>query len=247
MNLALDFGNSRVKAAIFDQRKLVHIETHFSFSIKKAAAIIRKFNVDSSILASVIHESKEIRQLLKKNTRFIKLDSSTPVPITNHYETPGTLGADRLANLIGGRSLFSRKNILVISAGTCITYDVITSEGNYFGGNITPGLDLRLKAMNTFTARLPLVKKEMTNELFGRTTATSMLSGVIKGTSLEMKGFISEYKKEYQALKIILTGGDAPYFEKMIAPSIPYGKSKTFALPHLLLYGLNEILLINNA
>jgi len=247
MNLVLDFGNSRVKAAIFDQRRLLHVETHFSFSLNKAARIIRKYQVDASILASVINEGKEMEQFLRKKTHFSKFDFSTLVPINNLYETPKTLGVDRLANLMGARSLFDRKNILVISAGTCITYDVITAQGNYFGGNITPGLDMRLKAMNTFTARLPLVKKEMTNDLFGRSTATSMLTGVIKGTSLEMKGFISEYKKKYPALKVILTGGDAPYFETMIVAAIPYGKSKTFANPHLLLYGLNEILLMNNA
>jgi len=246
MNLALDFGNSRMKAAVFDQGKLVHVETHFNLSMKKAERIIRQFHIDASILSSVINEGKEIEKLLKKRTRFIKFDSSTPVPINNLYETPKTLGADRLGNLIGAQAFFPQKNILVISAGTCITYDVITAKGNYYGGNITPGLDVRLKSMNTFTARLPLVKKEMTNELFGRTTAASMLTGAIKGTSLEMKGFISEYRKKYPALKVILTGGDAPYFETMIS-GIPYRKSKTFAIPHLLLYGLNEILLSNNA
>jgi len=205
-----------MKAAIFQQRKLLHVETHLVLSVKKVERIIREFHIDASILSSVINEGKEIEKLLKKKTHFIKFDSSTPVPINNFYKTPRTLGSDRLGNLMGARSFFPDKNILVISAGTCITYDVITAEGNYYGGNITPGLDMRLKAMNTFTARLPLVKKEMTDELFGKTTAASMLTGATKGASLEMKGFISEYRKKYPALKVILTGGDAPYFETII-------------------------------
>ena len=170
-----------------------------------------------------------------------------PLPINNLYKTPKTLGADRLGNLVGAHSLFQKENVLVISAGTCITYDVINSERNYYGGNITPGIDMRLKAMNTFTARLPLVKKEMTRELIGTTTKASMLTGAIKGASLEMQGFISEYKKKYPELMVILTGGDAPYFESAISVGIADRKSKTFAVPHLLLHGLNEILLMNNA
>ena len=247
MNLALDFGNSRVKAAIFDKRKLLYVESYLSFTIKKLETTIRKFKVMSSILASVTNEGKEIEQLLKEKTHFIKFDSATAIPINNLYETPRTLGADRLANLIGAHSVAGKRNILVISAGTCITYDVITAEENYFGGNITPGLDMRLKAMNTFTARLPLVKKKMTNELFGRSTKESLLTGAITGASLEMKGFISEYKKKYPRLRVILTGGDALYFKTMVQDKLPDGKSKTFAVPHLSLYGLNEILLMHNA
>lgn len=246
MNLALDFGNSRMKAAIFDKRKLVHLETQASLSASRLRKIILQYSIQKSILASVIEERKEIDVLLRKTTQFAKFDSSANLPIKNLYKTPATLGADRLANLIGAYSLYPQRNILVISAGTCITYDVITTEKKYFGGNIAPGLDMQLKAMNTFTARLPLVKKEMTMELFGRSTRTSMLTGVITGTSLEMKGFISEYKKKYPRLKVVLTGGDAPYFEPMVAQKIPSVKSKTFAVPHLLLHGLNEILLMNN-
>jgi type III pantothenate kinase len=246
MNLTLDFGNTTTKAAVFNQRKLLHVETHSVLTEKKAGSILKKFPVASSILSSVVNNSKTIEKFLKKKTQFIKLTPLTKVPIHNLYESPESLGMDRLANVVGAHSFFPDKNILVISAGTCITYDVITARSDYFGGNITPGLDMRLKAMNTFTARLPLVKKQMTEDLFGRSTAASMLTGVMKGAALEMQGFISAYKKEYSPLKVIITGGDASFFETTIVHGIPYGKSKTFAIPHLVLYGLNEILLLND-
>lgn len=247
MNLALDFGNSTTKAAVFNQRKLVRAETHLVLTEKMVGRILKKYPVESSIISSVVSHSRNIEKFLRKETQYIKLTSSIPVPIRNFYESPGTLGMDRLASVVGAHSLFPEKNILVISAGTCITYDVITSGGEYFGGNITPGLDMRLRAMNTFTARLPLVKKKMTRALFGKTTAASMLTGAVKGAALEMLGFIAAYKKEYPPLKAIITGGDAPYFETTIAHRIPSGKNKTFAIPHLVLYGLNEILLLNDA
>ena len=240
MNLVLDFGNSRVKAAIFDQRKLLHVQTYLALTEKRLGIILKKFPVESSILSSVIHNSNHIEKFLRKKTHFNKLTSYTPIPIHNFYKSPETLGMDRLANVTGAHALFPNKNILVISAGTCITYDVITGEGNYFGGNISPGVDMQLKAMHTFTARLPLVQKKMTRELFGKSTTQAMLTGVIKGTAFEMKGFVAAYRKKYPALRVIITGGDASLFETMI-------ESKIFAVPHLVLYGLNEILLMNYA
>jgi type III pantothenate kinase len=240
MNLALDFGNTTTKAGVFNQRKLLHVETHSTFTEKTAGAILKKFPVEASTLSSVISNTKDIERLLKRKTHFIRLNPSTPNPINNLYRTPRTLGMDRLANVIGAHSLYPKKKVLVISAGTCITYDVITAEGNYFGGNISPGVDMQLKAMHTFTARLPLVPKKMTRELFGRSTAQAMLTGVIKGTAFEMKGFIAAYRKKYPALRVIITGGDASFFVTML-------ESKIFAVPHLVLHGLNEILLMNYA
>jgi type III pantothenate kinase len=240
MNLALDFGNSRLKAAIFHERRLMHVESQPAFNEKSLAKLLEKYSVEASILSSVIRNSLAIEKFLKRKTHFIRLGPAIPNPIHNFYKTPKTLGMDRLANVTGASALFPKKNILVISAGTCITYDVVTSTGNYFGGNITPGLDMRLKAMHTFTAQLPLVKKKMTRALFGKSTQESMITGVIRGISFEMKGFIAEYRHKYPALKIIITGGDASFFERMI-------ESKIFAVPHLVLHGLNEILLLNYA
>ena len=169
----------------------------------------------------------------------------TRLPVHNYYKTPNTLGTDRLANLVGARSLFPGKNILIISAGTCITYDVITSSDEYYGGNITPGIDMRLKAMHTFTSRLPLIKKEMKSQLYGDSTATAMLTGTLQGTALEVTGFIQTYRKEYRALRIVLTGGDAPLIENILSKQAYRKESKIFAVPHLTLHGLNEILLLH--
>lgn len=219
---------------------MIHFESNKTLHLSLINSLLKRFSISNSIISSVVNNTKSVEGLLKKKTNFLKLSSSTQLSIHNFYTTPRTLGMDRVASLTGAHSLFSKKNILVISAGTCITYDAITAEGNYFGGNISPGLDMRLKALNTFTARLPLVKKQLTSEIFGKSTSSSILTGVIGGARLEMKGFITGYKKIYPALKVIITGGDASYFETISG-------NKIFAVPHLALYGLNEILLQNHA
>nr|MBA2408202.1 type III pantothenate kinase [Chitinophagales bacterium] len=139
--------------------------------------------------------------------------------------------------MAGAQAMLPKKNVLVINAGTCITYDVVTSDGAYFGGNITPGAEMRLKALNTFTDRLPLIRKQLSNELFGRSTSSAILTGVVRGSYYEISGFISDYHKKYKGLNVILTGGDAPFFESIM-------ETKIFA-PNLVLYGLNKILSLN--
>ena len=239
MNLTLDFGNTTAKAGIFSGKKLIHIENDQKLSTRKIESLLKKFPVKKAISSSVNVSSAELERFLKKRIQFTRLLPTTFLPIKNYYQTPNTLGMDRLANMMGARLLFPGKNALVISAGTCITYDVISSKAEYFGGNITPGLDMRLKSMHTFTSRLPLVKKIFTADLFGRSTQSSILTGTVKGALLEMKGFIKAYKKKYPALRIILTGGDISFFDAHL-------EYKIFALPHLVLHGLNEILLLND-
>ncbi|MEP7128024.1 MAG: type III pantothenate kinase [Chitinophagales bacterium] len=238
MNLTIDFGNTLVKVAVFEMGDMVHIESHANFTIKKLQAVLKKFPVSGAIVSSVVNDSGPVESFLRKSYHYVKLNPSTSLPIKNQYETPGTLGMDRLAGMAGANSMLSGKNVLVINAGTCITYDVITAQATYFGGNITPGLEMRLKALNTFTDRLPLVRKQFSNELFGRSTSSSILTGVVQGSYFEMMGFIATYKKTYRGLKVVLTGGDAPIFETM-------SKSKIFAVPNLVLYGLNKILDLN--
>ena len=238
MNLAIDFGNTLVKVAVFQMGDMVHFEAHPDFTLKKIRLLLKKFRISRAIVSSVVNDSAPIEKLLQKSYHFVKLNPATALPISNQYETPGSLGMDRLAGMCGASFMMPGKNVLVINAGTCITYDVITAEAVYFGGNITPGLEMRLKALNTFTDRLPLVRKQFSNELFGKSTVASILTGVIRGSYLEMNGFITEYKKNYRGLKVILTGGDAPIFETMT-------KSKIFAVPNLVLYGLNKILTLN--
>lgn len=239
MNLTVDFGNTAVKIGVFEGRKLIHAESFIHFSKKHLNGLLKKYALEGAATASVVNNSTEIERSLKFAIPTIRLTASTKLPFNIFYKTPKTLGADRIANLIGAQVFFRGKNLLVISAGTCITYDALAGT-NYFGGSITPGIDLRLKAMNTFTDRLPFVQKKDTVEFFGKTTETSMLTGAILGAFYEMKGFIHEYKTQYSSLKVILTGGDAPLFASRF-------ENKIFAVPHLVLYGLNEILLRNNA
>jgi type III pantothenate kinase len=238
MNLALDFGNTLVKAGLFEHGDLVHFESHRSLSVKQLTALLRRFRIQGAIVSSVVNDSAAVEKFLSKSFHLVKLNPSTALPIKNHYETPGTLGMDRLAGISGANFVFPKKDVLVINAGTCITYDAVTATADYFGGNITPGLDMRLKALNTFTDRLPLVKKQFVTDLFGKSTSSSILTGVVTGAHHEMSGFIAAYRKRYPRLKVVLTGGDAPVFETI-------AKNRIFAVPNLVLYGLNEILSMN--
>jgi type III pantothenate kinase len=166
---------------------------------------------------------------------FIELDHLTPVPLTIDYKTPETLGRDRIALVAGAAAMYPGKNVLAIDAGSCITYDLVTSAGHYLGGAISPGIDMRLKALNTFTGKLPLVQQQDFYRLIGNTTTTSILSGVINGTVEEVKGIIGHYRSEFENLKVILTGGGQEFLLNKI-------KSDIFAVPDLLLMGLNKIL-----
>lgn len=238
MNLAIDFGNSLVKAAIFQNDELILQKSWQKLSIGALQQLTRALQIDGAIVSSVTNDSQSIEEWLRKRYHFVKLTPRTPVTVKNHYETPGTLGTDRLAGMVAANDMFPKKNVLVIGAGTCITYDVIRKSTDYFGGNITPGLDMRLRAMHTFTDRLPLIQKQFTSELFGKNTASAILTGAITGAVMELNGFIEAYKKRFSPLMVVLTGGDAPIFESRV-------KTKIFAVPNLVLYGLNKILLLN--
>ncbi|MDA9313033.1 type III pantothenate kinase, partial [Vicingaceae bacterium] len=154
--------------------------------------------------------------------------------------SPDTLGKDRIAAVAGAQGQFPNQNTLVIDAGTCVTYDFLTAEGDYLGGAISPGVQLRLQAMNDYTSKLPLLKWEGADnpQSIGDTTITSMLSGAVNGLISEMRGFIESYEKQYKSLKIVITGGDSNFFVKEL-------KNGIFADPNLVLKGLNDILIYN--
>jgi type III pantothenate kinase len=247
MHLTLDFGNSATKAGIFSGTGLVHVQTKVRFSNADLSGLLKKFPIDCGISSSVTNSSVNAVKFLSSKIPFMAMKATMLLPIRNFYKTRSTLGTDRLAALIGARSFFPKANVLVISAGTCITYDVINAKGAYYGGNITPGLQMRLRSMHTFTARLPLVKKKVTFDLFGSTTRDSMLTGALTGATLEMSGFIQSYRRRYKNLRVIITGGDAPFFIHRLSSGRLQKEYKIFALPHLVLYGLNEILLATNA
>jgi type III pantothenate kinase len=166
------------------------------------------------------------------------LDYRLPVPVTNGYATPETLGMDRLAAVVGATALHPGRPCLVVDLGTCITYDLVDAAGYYHGGGISPGLRMRFRAMHTFTARLPLIEPEPHAALIGTSTRTAMQSGVVNGLVAELEGMMSRYGAQFPPLTTILCGGDALFFETQL-------KGIIFVVPELVLLGLNRILLYN--
>ncbi len=238
MNLAVDIGNTKIKMGLFKGSKLLWNYTVPEISPKIISGLIEKSPVERAIISDVADKSNA-GKAFTKIPQVIYLNGKTSLPFTNKYKTPSTLGTDRMALIAGALKYFPGKNVLVVSMGTCITYDFITYRKEYLGGSISPGMEMRFEALNTFTARLPLVKPKQVKNMTGRTTDESILTGVIWGILHEVEGFIMQYHKKYPALKVILTGGDASLFAGRI-------KSSIFALPELSLTGLNEILLHNS-
>jgi type III pantothenate kinase len=237
MNLAIDIGNTRVKTGIFDKGTLVKKEVYTSFNLDTLSSIFSKTSgIDSSILCSVKKYPVALKKFLSSHSRFIELSAEIPVPIKIAYKTPHTLGMDRLAAASGAYSIYKKRNILVINAGTCITFDFIDSKGTYKGGSISPGIDMRYKALHTFTGKLPLVALDMKfKKLIGSDTKECIQSGVQIGIMNEIDGIIREYQSKYKDLTIILAGGSTPWLLKSL-------KSKIKAEPFLVLTGLNVIL-----
>ena len=236
--LILDFGNTLTKIAIFSANNEVDVKTFAQINLSDIENVIEKFKPALAIASSVVAIPHEIEQFLKMNLNFMVLDHKTPVPIINKYKTPETLGLDRLSVAVASADIFRNSNVLAIDAGTCITFDFIDAEKNYLGGGISPGINMRFKALNTFTERLPLVKHQIFNHLTGATTQEAILSGVLNGVVAEIDGIISFYSEDYSNLKVIVTGGDMNFFVKKL-------KSNIFASPNLVLKGLNVILNFN--
>ena len=239
MNLVIDTGNTLTKLAVFQDREMVAFT---SFSGIEAKLLIQFCEtntiIKNAILSTVKAYPPEIDHYLSKVFNTVFFSHKTSLPITNKYGTPETLGKDRLAGVVGAYQMFPANNILVIDAGTAITYDIITAEGEYAGGAISPGIAMRYKALHTFTDRLPLLDFYDEASLVGDDTSTSIHSGVLNGAVAEMDGIIQRYQLVYPGLKIILTGGNHNYFDKRL-------KIKTFAAPNLVLEGLNLILNFN--
>ena len=240
LNLCIDWGNTNVKAAIFDNDTL---QKQMTFSpeiaLEKVSSIMGTYQPVKAILCSVVHHDDELAHMIKSKIKsVVKLDAYTRTPINNAYLSPETLGADRLALVVGAHMQNPTKHNLVISLGTCATYNLIQKNKTFRGGAITPGLHMRLKAMHTLTDKLPEVSLEGDLALLGYDTETCMRSGAVFGLAAEIDGMISAYESQYPDFNAILTGGDAPYFATKI-------KSKIFADPDLLLKGLNLILNYN--
>jgi type III pantothenate kinase len=240
MQLILDLGNTNQKIALFDAGNLLWVNAYKRVSVSIIRDIIKQNPaIRSCILSSVVKIPSALQGHLENQFNLIVLDEHTPLPILNHYLTPDTLGKDRLAAAVAGFYQFPGHPVLIINAGTALTYDVITKVGEYLGGSISPGMQMRFRALHTFTRQLPLLSYTEINSLTGSDTDTSVLSGVINGITSEIEGMIACYQKEYQGIKVILSGGDLNYFVNRLKISI-------FALPNIVIYGLQQILAFND-
>lgn len=240
MNLIIDVGNTKVKLAVFKEQKLVKkvSATHKNF-LSKIIKLQKDYqDIQHCIVSSVGKISDQDIEQLKNDYKLLVLNSSTKTPFKNCYETPTTLGVDRIALVSASVNTYPDKNVLIIDAGTCITYDFITHNNDYLGGAISPGIKMRYKALHNLTANLPLLKTKPPKNLIGRSTSESMHSGIINGILKEIDGIVLEYEKKYQDLTVILTGGDTKFLSKQL-------KSSIFANSNFLLEGLNFILEYN--
>ncbi len=236
VTLCLDFGNTLSKIGIFYGDKLIDkVVFDKEKTLEELEKIIQFHNPGRSILSSVIHHDEKVEELLRKHTQFYLLNLDTKLPFLNAYGSPETLGHDRLALVAGLSKQFPREDSLVISIGTCITYNFLAKNNAFRGGAISPGVHMRFKSMHEFTSKLPLVEKEGHLSILGYDTETSIRSGVINGIAAEIDGMIDLYKNQYGNINAVLTGGDAPFFESRL-------KNKIFADANFLFKGLYAIL-----
>ena len=239
MNLIIDIGNTVAKLAVFNDDNLLEVFYDSNQTLESLPAVCGKYPLSRAVVATVIELNETVENRLKSlPVPLLQLDSTTPLPIKNLYETPQTLGYDRIAAVVGAYQNFPGRDILVIDAGTCITYEFIDSLGQYHGGNISPGVQMRFKALHRFTSKLPLISAEGRMTQLGKTTETAIRMGVLQGVEYEMLGYIETMRHKYPELLVFLTGGDEFSFDTNL-------KSIIFADRFLVLKGLNRILNYN--
>lgn len=239
MNLIIDIGNTRIKVAVFEQDKLIFVSSFGVDSIQKEInLLIKKYKIKNTVISKVAEIPEDFLNFLEKHTTLLLLNQLTEVPFINTYKTPNTLGLDRVALISNAVKKFPNQNTLVIDAGTCITYDFVNKNSEYFGGAISPGLAMRYKSLHTFTAKLPSLTLNEPISFIGNSTQESIHSGVVNGVIQEINGIIKQYKNKFSDLTVVLTGGDTKFLSKQL-------KSSIFANQNFLLEGLNEILIFN--
>jgi len=236
MNLCIDQGNSSTKIGVFSENELIYTELIYQPDTERIITVFKQNNIQYSILSSVIHPDEGLTEFLKRESKkYIELSHTTSLPIKNNYKTPETLGRDRLAAVVGAVSLMPDTDLLVIDAGTAITYDFVDASGVYHGGNIAPGLALRARSLFEFTQNLPLVEVTEEVDFLGNDTHSAIQAGVLYGIVLEIDGYIERLMLKYPKLSVFLTGGSSFYFENKL-------KNRIFANENLVLTGLNRIL-----
>jgi type III pantothenate kinase len=241
INLVIDIGNTRTKLALFNQLDLMfnvpveHLTANHIQMLK-----YEHVQMNKAILCSTKAVDEAFILFLKENFgQFIELDHTTKLPIVNLYDTPETLGKDRLAAAVGANELFPDQNILVIDAGTAITYDFVSAKNQYLGGNISPGLQMRFKALHEFTGKLPLVESSNYYSEIGKNTTEAIRAGVQNGILFEIERTIQLFANKYPDLQVILTGGDSVFIDQLL-------NEEVLVHLNLTLIGLNRILEFNS-
>jgi len=239
LNLALDIGNTAVKAGIFEQDRLLETFRFNHFNYQRILHLVARYAVDHVIFSSVRRESFPAISRFSRHVKTLReLTPQTPLPINNLYETPETLGNDRLAAVIGGQALFPNHHLLVMDAGTALTIDFLHGSGSYLGGNISPGLTLRFESLHQATGRLPRLEPQKNVPPLGKNTREAIAAGVQHGIIYEMNQYINHFTEVYGSVKVLLTGGDCNFFDNKLNCPI-------FVEPNLVLMGLNKILKYN--
>jgi type III pantothenate kinase len=240
MNLVIDIGNTRTKFSVFNKGEVL-ITVPVDEFLPEHIDVLQNEHPDlkNVILSAVKDYSPKLKTSLQNKFKyFLELNEKTPIPIENCYKTPETLGKDRIAAAVGGFDLYPRTNLLIIDAGTAITYDIVNDKQQYLGGNISPGIEMRYKALHHFTGKLPLISPEKFDKLYGTTTEDAIRAGVQHGVVFEVDKAIDTFKEFYKNLKVIITGGDADFFDKKL-------KNSFFVNFNLIALGLNRILEYN--
>ena len=239
ITLCFDFGNTRKKCAVFKDAAIEKIMLLPEDSVEAIQLLINEFKPAKSILSSVVDHNIAIEDLLANKTKFHKLSHLTKVAFTTPVGKPETIGADRLALCAAAVHFYPTKNNLVIGMGSCVTYNFINKYHEFVGGAISPGMEMRLKALNYYTAKLPLIKADSNVPLIGYDTNTNILSGVVLGLAKEIDGFIDSYQERFGNFNVLLTGGDITFLGSHL-------KNKIFADPDLIFKGLYAISEVNN-
>lgn len=240
MNLVIDQGNTVTKVAVFENDTLIEVFLFETLNVEDCQKVLTEFNVKHCIYSTVAQQQNELIEMLEEQVPFFIFfeNGGTKVPIVNLYKTPKSLGKDRLAAAVEAVEQFPQKQVLVIDAGTAITYEFIDELGAYLGGNISPGITMRFKALHSFTGKLPLIDRHGVCMDVGHDTETAIRGGVLNGVVYEIDSYIDDYKLRYPNFEVILTGGHAVFLESKL-------KNNTFVDVNFVLKGLNRILNYN--
>ncbi|MFZ1527968.1 MAG: type III pantothenate kinase [Ferruginibacter sp.] len=239
ITICFDFGNTRKKLAVFKNKKITEELYLPDDSVENIYPLLDQYKPQRTILSSVINHNPAIEKVLAEKTVFHKLSAATKINFTTPVGKPETIGADRLALVCAAVHFYPQKNNLVIGLGSCITYNFVNQYGQFLGGGISPGMDMRFRSMHEFTAKLPLVEADWNFPLIGYDTKTNLQSGVINGMAAEIDGIIDMYKSKYRNFNVVLTGGNSAYFASQL-------KNRIFADQNFLFKGLYALSELNN-